>query len=113
MIAIKHKALDLVRSFSADEIKDFKKLIASPLHSKGRNYLQLLNEILNHDNNEVLSSQKLYSKLYPGKKFSSQTLKNRFTELFKLGEEFLVFKKLDKEPVKKEMILLEEYLDKK
>ena len=115
MSKINYKLLYLVRSFSENEIREFKKLISSPLYTNGRNYLPILNEIIFHNKSGrgKLTFPELYSKLYPGKKYNGQTLKNRFSELYKLGEEYLVYKYLNENPVEREKILLREFLDKK
>ncbi len=112
---LKHKVIDLIKSFSPSEIDDFRKFISSPYFNNGRNYNPLFNEIVSHSHNgkEPLHSQKLYSLLYPDKKFSNQTLRNRLSELFKLGEEFSIIRRLDTNPVEKEKLLLQNYLDKK
>ncbi|MEO8664012.1 MAG: hypothetical protein ABI462_00835 [Ignavibacteria bacterium] len=115
MTKINNKLFGFVNSFSDSEIKEFKKLVSSPLYTNGRNYLHLVNQIIKHkaDGYENLSSQELHTKLFPGKKYSHQTLKNRFSELYKLGEEFLVYKNLNRNVIEKEKILLQELLDKK
>lgn len=114
MAKINYKLLYLIKSFSDAEIKEFKKMLASPLYTKGRNYLPLLKEIISHNRtgHECLTFHELYSKLYPGKKYNGQTLKNRFSELFKLAEDYLVYANLNKNVIEKEKILLQEYLDK-
>jgi hypothetical protein len=115
MLTINKKLLVLLKSFSEEEIKEFKKLVASPLYTGRKNYVQIINELIkliNKDYDKFLLHD-LYSKVYPGKKFSSQTLKNRFSELFKLAEEYLVYRNLSKEAIEKEKILLKEYLEKK
>ncbi len=92
-----NKFLYLLDSFSAEELQEFKKFVASPYIASGRNYLPLLNELIrlrNRKQREV-TLEELHNKLYPGKKFSAQTLKNRFSELFKIGESFLIFKSIN------------------
>lgn len=100
-----NKLIVLLRSFSDAEVKEFRKFIASPVYSTGRNYVPILNEILKA-NKRTVTEKELHERLYPGKTFSSQTLKNRFSELFKLGEEFLIFKSLQVDEVERDKILL-------
>lgn len=109
------KIFQLIRSFTDKEITEFRKLISSNLYSSGRNYIPLLNEIIRYNKIglENVSLHSLYEKLYPGKKYSSQTLKNRFSELFKLGEDYIAFEHLKKHNIEKEKILLTEYLDRR
>lgn len=113
MSILKHKVLDILESFSKDDIKNFRKFISYSFHTNGRNYLPLLNEIIRYvQGKEQIHTSKLYSSLYKEKKFSKQTLKNRLTELFKLAEEFLVFRRLESLPFEKDKLLLQEYLEK-
>lgn len=90
------KLFQLIRNLSPKEEKEFKKFISSPLYTSGRNYVPIFNEIkkLLNSGSSDLPSHQLYEKLYPGKKYNSQTLKNRFSELYKLGEEFLIYRKI-------------------
>ena len=93
MTPINYKLLNLLNSFTANEIKEFKKFISSGLYTSGRNYLPLINYLLkckSKDPGKISNGEK-FLKLNSDKKFSKQTLKNRFSELYKLGEEFLIY----------------------
>lgn len=105
------KLFSLLDSFSERDIKEFRKLVSSKYYSGGRNYLQLLNRLLKIKKSglEKLTPQILYRKLYPGTKFSLQTLNNRFSELFKLGEEFLIHRTLQENKTERDRILLLAY----
>jgi hypothetical protein len=109
----RNKFLNLLESFSASELTEFRKFVASPFISSGRNYLPLISEIIRQKSgkNSEYNLQELHNKLYPGKKFSSQTLKNRFSELFKIGEEFLIFKSLSNNSSMRDRILLSAYVE--
>lgn len=101
----------LLDSFSETEIKEFRKMVSSVFFSKGRNYSALLNQLLKLRKKGFinLTPEKLYTNLYPGKKFSIQTLNNRFSELFKLAEEYLIYKTLKENHSEKNKILLLAY----
>ena len=105
------KLILLLDSFTETDLKDFKKLISSGYFSGGRKYTVLLNKILKIKSKglEKLTLQKLHLKLYPGKKFSIQTLNNRFSELFKLAEEYLIQKTIKENRTEKDRILLLSY----
>ncbi len=118
MTPINYKLINLLNSLSYKEVKEFKKFVSSPFYTKGRNYLPLLNLLIEHHSmengeNVNLYIHDIYSKLYPGKKFSNQTLKNRFSELYKLGEEFLVYLGLEQNKAEKNKILLKMFIEKK
>lgn len=115
MTPINFKLINLLNSFSNSELKEFKKFISSPLNSSGRNYLPLLDHLIKHKTTGLdnIYARDVYEKLYPGKKFSTQTLKNRFSELYKLGEEFLIFLGLKNNKTEKEKILLKMLIERK
>lgn len=115
MIPINFKLVNLLNSFSANEIKEFKKFISSGLYASGRNYLPLLNYLLKNKlkNTYRINSEEIPIKLNSGKKFSAQTLKNRFSELYKLGEEFLIYLSLKNNKIEKDKLLLEMLIKKK
>jgi hypothetical protein len=108
MTPINFKLINLLNSFSHNEIKEFKKFISSPVYSGGRNYIPILEHLLKNKTKgfENIFARDIYEKLYPGKKFSRQTLKNRFSELYKLGEEFLIFLHLKNKKTEKEKLIL-------
>lgn len=114
MELINYKLILLVKSLSAKEIDQFQKFISSPYFTKGRNYVPYLNEVIKFisgSNNNNISGKSLHSDA--GKKLSNQTLRNRYSELYKLGEEFLIYNSLSKSRYEKEKILLNELMDKK
>lgn len=115
MAPINFKLINLLNSFSSNEIKEFKKFISSGLYTSGRNYLPLLNFILKYKskNPYKIQSEEIPLKLNSGKKFSKQTLKNRFSELYKLGEEFLIYLRVKDNKTEKDKLLLEMMIEKK
>ncbi|MEZ4691799.1 MAG: hypothetical protein R3A12_17225 [Ignavibacteria bacterium] len=115
MTPINFKLVNLLNSFTPNEIKEFKKFISSGLYTSGRNYLPLLNYILKHKskNQDNFQNGELLLKLNSGKKFSKQTLKNRFSELYKLGEEFLIYLGLKENKLEKDKLLLKMLIEKK
>lgn len=105
----------LLDSMKEKEIKEFRKLVSSFFFSGGRNYIQILNKLLKIRKKglEKITPQILYKKLYPGSRFSLQTLNNRFSELFKLGEEFMIQKTLrENKPERDRLLLLAYHNDK-
>lgn len=115
MNIINYKLISFLNLLSKEDLTEFKKFISSPIYSSGRNYIPLLEEIMKFkkDQADKISAVELYEKVYPGKKFSGQTLKNRFSELLKLGEEFIIYKDVQKDQIERDNILLKAYLDNK
>lgn len=115
MTIVNNKLVNLLKSLSDTEIKEFRKFISSPYYTKGRNYLPFLAELLKYSSKgyENINTHDLFNKIYPGRKFSKQTLKNRFSELYKLSEDFLVHLGIDKNEDSRNNILLKMFLEKK
>ena len=115
MNIINYKLISFLNLLSKEDLSEFKKFISSPIYSSGRNYIPLLDEILlfKNDKADEISAGELYNKVYPDKKYSGQTLKNRFSELLKLGEEFIIYKDVQKDQIERDNILLKAYLDKR
>lgn len=93
------KLIQTLRTFTKDEIKQFEKFIVSPFFNNGRNYLPFLKLLLNfypdfNDPKEELTSEFIYQKLYPGRKFNRQVMWNQISQLEKLALEFLLHSEL-------------------
>ncbi|MBK6505540.1 MAG: hypothetical protein IPG02_07700 [Ignavibacteria bacterium] len=89
------KLVQTLKTFTKDEMKLFEKFVASPYFNNGRNYLPFLKELQNHypdfeDLKGKLTSEYVYQKLYPGKKFNKQVMWNQVSQLEKLAREFLL-----------------------
>jgi len=111
---VNYKLILLVRSLSHKEIEQFQKFISSPYFTKGRNYIPYLKEVLRLISDSDINNDSLKSSNSDtGKKLSDQTLRNRYSELYKLGEEFLIYNSLTRNKTEKEKILLNELIDKK
>lgn len=93
------KLINVLRTFSKNEMKEFEKLVASPFFNRGRNYTPFLIELKKFypkfDNN-MLTPEYIHSKLYPGKKFNKQVIWNMTSGLLNMTEEFLIQIDMDK-----------------
>lgn len=113
MVAVNRKLILLIQSFTDKEIEQFRKFITSPFFSNGRNYLPFLEQVLKfkEGNSEVDRKAEIYSD--DGKKFSEQTLLNRYSELYYLGEKFLAYSGFSENKTGMDKILLEKLQEKK
>lgn len=110
------KLVQLLKTFSISELKEFEKFVLSSSTGKGKNYIYLvkiLTKSLLKDETDKLFKEKIYEKLYPGKKYSEQTLKNLLTGLTKICEEFLIGKYLSRNPFIKKASFLQELTKRK
>lgn len=115
MALINTKLLKILRSFTKDELKEFRKFISTGYYSRGRNYLPVINNLMKLDDEGIkkITSRELYDKIYPEKKYNKQTLKNRFTELNRLTEDYLIITGLREDTFLSEKLLLKKLLEKK
>ncbi|MBV6477587.1 MAG: hypothetical protein HGGPFJEG_00326 [Ignavibacteria bacterium] len=105
------KLIYTLKTFTKDDLKLFEKFVASPFFNKGRNYLPLLAELRKFHpeyENEILTYEYIYKKLYPGRKFNKQVMWNQVSEFEKLATEFLLQTGLKNNRVERFIILFNE-----
>lgn len=107
-------AIELLKSFSDEEMKRFNDYIKSSFFNKS-NVLIKLFEILSkyHPDytNPSLEKGKLYKKIYPGKPYNEQSLKNRMAELSDKIKEFLIYIRLEKNEITKKHYYIDELIE--
>lgn len=90
--------IEIYRSFSESEIREFREFISISLFNKGRNYNGILDKIQFKDDGTIeLADSNI-----------SRTHWNRFSELFILAEKFLTIKNLEDNKFSGELLLLDE-----
>ncbi|HEY3249711.1 MAG TPA: hypothetical protein VGK25_01205, partial [Ignavibacteria bacterium] len=65
------KLINILRTFSKEEMKQFEKFVASPYFHSGKNCMPLLKQLQKFYpgfDNEKLTYKNIHKKLYPGKK---------------------------------------------
>lgn len=92
-----NKLLKLLKSFSLSEFNEFEKFVNSPFFSSGRDlsdFFKCLKPYYPEFDHKNFSEEKIFLKLFPGKKFIPKTSVNvihKFSsELHKLGKEYLI-----------------------
>jgi hypothetical protein len=117
----KTKLIALLKTFTKQEMKDFEKFISSPYFSPGRNLKPLFNVLKKYYpefNSPNLTHEKIYRKLYPGKKYekkkSEHVLQVLVSEMMSLAEKFVVYDGFEsgKFGFHYYSLLADEYLDK-
>lgn len=106
---INKKLQKLLLSLSEKEVAEFRKFVSSPIYSKKRNYKDILRRIINTLKEPSDRKSKSHS-VFP-KRYNAQTIKNRQSELLKLGMEFLVYRKLSSDKIEKEKLLLKSLIE--
>src|SRR5689334_25124303 len=91
------KLINILRTFSKEEMGEFEKFAASPYHNTGKNIVPFLKQLQKYHPNfddDKLSYEYFYTKLYPGKKFNKQVMWNLCSAMEKASAEFLIQQRL-------------------
>ncbi len=94
------KLASLLKTFSAEEIKEFRKFAASPYFNEGRNPLPLIIEVLKyyHDfDRPGFTKENLYCAIYPGEKINLTAFDKQLSRAGALADKFLLQKGLEKD----------------
>lgn len=87
------KLVTLLKTFSKDEIKEFRRFIDSPFFNKeGKYILRFYDEVKKYYpyfENKNIGREIIFRKLYPGKSYSDVTMRKLTSTLQKLAEEYL------------------------
>lgn len=111
---IKNKAAEIIKTLSDTEKKEFGQFLKSAYFNSNKNLTKLfalIGKNLDTIDSDKITEEFLYSKLYPGKKFSYGIMKNMMSELSGLAEKFLVINSVNTgiDSVSQKLILLKEY----
>ncbi len=98
---LKSSLLEIIRTFSKQELIKFEDFVRSPYFNKKENVLKLFLEIKKYApefTDANLEKEKIWVKVFPGKEYNYGIMKNLIHELAKLCESFLTieFSKSDK-----------------
>ncbi len=102
------------RTFSAEEIKKFNDFINSPYFNKKSAVIKFWNEIIHHApefSSPEFTREKIYAKIFPGKKYNYGTVKNLIFDLMRLVEQFLSVEILGKDKFQSDMNYLNQLLE--
>lgn len=88
------KLIQLLRTLSAAEFKQFKDFVKSPFFNKNKNVIALfesLKKFYPDFNNNMMNEEKVFNKIFPGEKYDYFKIKNIISDLLALGKEFISF----------------------
>lgn len=109
------KLIEILKTFSKEELKSFKKFIISPYFTV-RNVEGLFTIIKKYHpefNSERLTKKAVYEKLFPSEPYNEKKLKNLVVDLTRLAEKFIVYNSLDAQPNEYDRFLAAEYKNRK
>ncbi len=99
-------SLELLKTFSDEDVKSFKEFISCSLFNKRKELIRLFAVIIKckpEFTNPVLKREKLFKKLYPKSKYDEQTLRTRMTELASVIRSYLAFANQQKDHFNKKL----------
>jgi hypothetical protein len=107
--------IEILRSFSAGELKEFNDMVCSPYFNKKSaviKFWEILRKQAPEFNSKELGRENVYKQIFPDKNFNYGTLKNLIHDLNKLAEKFIELKIYDVKTGSRSINLLEGFVDK-
>lgn len=89
---IEHLVIDVLKSYSNEEIKDFRKFIASQYFVKSGTLISMFEQLIKFHpnfNSKRLTKEYIYSKVFDSGKYNDSTLRNALSDLLDVCELFL------------------------
>ncbi len=105
--------IKVLGNLSKEELKSFEDFVLSPYFNKKPSVVSLLKELKKFYpdfNNEALTKENIYSKLYKGKAFNDGVLRNQMSELYKLLLKFLGNEALNRDNIEFKIKISKELL---
>lgn len=110
------KAIEILRTFTTEELKRFKDFLNSPFHNRNKKVIRLFDFIRKSApsfNAPSLAKEKVFAKLFPGKPYNDLVMRILISDLIQLSEEFLAYNGWKKNPLSEKKFLLDELKDRK
>ncbi len=108
-----HKLILLLKTLSGKEIKELDAFLRSPYFNTNRHLVEIFQLLkkAHPDFQKLENKEALYKRIHPGKKFRDVHLRQYFSALTSLVEEFLAIRKFEREKTLYRHALLEEMID--
>ena len=111
---LKSSLLEIIRTFSKQELIKFEDFVRSPFYNKKENVVKLFLQLKNCAPDfpeEKLSKEKVWETLFPGKIYNYGIMKNIIFDLNKLAEEFITTLRFNTDEYKRNEYLLDALFD--
>ena len=109
---LKSRLIQVLRTFSKKEFREFNKWVHSPAHNQREDVIMLYNFLLTSNNlfeDGLLAKEYVFPKIYTDESFDDSKMRQVMHFLFKTLEEFLFFQKESENFVNKKLSLLNIY----
>lgn len=113
---VKSKLIYLLKSFSKEEFRRFGNFVNSPYFNREKVLFELFNILKKYHpefNSEEFTKEKVYSLLFKNKEYNDAVLRNTFSKMQKLAENFLVIERFQNSNFHNKLFLLEELKSRK
>ncbi len=113
---IHSKTIQLLRTFSEDEFRKFGLFLSSPYFNKENiqiRFYEIIKKYYPDFNNRNFEKEKLYLRLYPGKKYNDSVMRNILSGMLELAEHFLVIGHQQKKDFNYMLALMRELSERK
>jgi len=87
---IHSKSIQVLKTFSKEELKQFAEFLRSPFFNKNKNLIKLFDVLMKYHPEYEIKNEKIYSKIYPGKEYHHDNMKKLMSEMYNLSEKFLI-----------------------
>lgn len=106
------KLTEILASFTAEEIKRFKKFVESPYHNGSVNVISLIREVIKfypEFSSKNYNLKYIHGKIFKDKIYHEGVMRNLVSDLYKLSESFLVVDGLLKNKTEYELALMKRF----
>ncbi len=113
---ISSKAIDLVLTFSEEEFRKFGLYVNSPYFNNENiqvKFYTILKKYYPNFENRNFEKEKVFAKLYPGKKYNDGVMRNILSGMLGLAEEFLTIQNLQENEFNSKISLMRELSDRR
>ena len=107
---LKSSLLEILRTFTKQELARFEDFVRSPYFNKKENVLKLFLEIKKYGpefSNDNLEKEKVWKNIFPGKGYNYGIMKNFIHDLTGLSEKFILLEQYSGETLRCELDLIE------
>ncbi len=87
---IHSKAIDILKTFTKEELKQFSDFVRSPFFNKNKNLIKLYDALVKYHPEYEVENEKIFSKVYPGKSYSHNNFKKLLSEFLEIETTFLI-----------------------
>jgi len=103
------KLIQILKTLSHPELKEFEKFVASPFFNESRKLMRLLRilrKFYPEFSSRKLNREYIFKELYPEENYNDKKLRNGFSAILKLVEKYLSYREYEKYPFWEENNLL-------